>query len=825
MPPRKAKPVAASTADYRHADTRLNNPPAGIADIAPVALGRKRYEYDPRLDPQFQWAGKAEHLTFDVETVPLHIHERISPAAILESLRTEPVQRSLFADPELDLSQAVEFYQHPTPWANRLILGDSLLVMNSLLERELMAGQVQCIYFDPPYGIKYGSNFQPFSNKRDVRDGDDSSLTREPEQIKAFRDTWELGIHSYLTYIRDRLLLMRDMLTDSGSIFIQIGEENVHRVRCVLDEIFGSENFVSLITYSKTTGATSVMLPGTADYILWYCKDKNKVKYRRLYLSKTVGGGGAAKYDQVELLDGTRRTMTTEERNDFRLLPMGARVYRLDNLMSQSVGREKGEGAASWFPVQIDGREFLPNMQNRWKTNEAGMSRLLAARRVQVTGNTLAYVRFIDDFPAYPLTNTWMDVGGIQSRADPKIYVVQTATTAIERCILMTTDPSDLVFDPTCGSGSTAYVAEQWGRRWITCDTSRVALSLTRQRLLTSTYPYYKLAHAEQGVRGAFVYKTVPHITLKSIAQNEPPETETVYDQPEIERGTVRVAGPFTVEAVQPPTLDPDSVDVIGPAATDDAGTYLDRMIEQLRRSGLIVRGQHVPITHIAALTGSILHAECDYAQGDKTIRAAVVFGPQYGPLTSAQLQEVLLEARGSYSALIAAAFTFDDQAHALLQKDNLRPTVVGVAINSDLLMGNLLKTSKASQVFSVFGKPDVKLDHGADGYTVTIRGVDTYDPNTGEYDSSSADQTVAWFLDTDYDGATFLVRHAYFPSQTPNPWEKLSKALKGSIDPDQFTALQRATSLPFQAGKHRQCAVKVIDHRGNEVMSVLRLP
>ncbi|MEI6776014.1 MAG: DUF559 domain-containing protein [Chloroflexales bacterium] len=398
-----------------------------------------------------------------------------------------------------------------------------------------------------------------------------------------------------------------------------------------------------------------------------------------------------------------------------------------------------------------------------------------------------------------------------------------------------------------CGSGTTAYVAEQWGRRWITCDTSRVALALARQRLMTATFPYYKLAMPESGVRGAFVYKTVPHITLKSIAQNEPSETETLYDQPEIDRSAVRVAGPFTVEAVQPPLLNPDSVDTAAPASAHAASSYLDQMIESLRRGGLTVRGQHMAITRISPLIGGTLHAEADYKQAGKTVHAAVVFGPQYGPMISGQLQDALNEARGTYDALIAAAFVFDDQSHGLMQKATLRPPVLGVAINADLLMGNLLKTSKASQVFSVFGKPDVTLERvtplnppasggrpdtdsprlrGAGGvsYTVTVKGVDIYDPNTGEFDASTAEQIAAWFLDTDYDGATFLVRQAYFPAQTPNPWEKISKALKGSIDPDQFAALQRTTSLPFKAGKHKQCAVKVIDMRGNEVMTVIRV-
>jgi len=819
MPPRKRAAASASTSatDYRHDDTRLNNPPAGLADVNPLPPARKRYAYDPRLDPQLQWAGKAEHLTFDVETVPLHIHERVSPAAIVESLRSGPAQASMFADPEFDLNQAVEFYQHPQPWANRMVLGDSLLVMNSLLEREVMAGKVQCIYFDPPYGIKYGSNFQPFTNKRDVKDGDDGSLTREPEQIRAFRDTWELGIHSYLTYIRDRLLLMRELLAESGSIFVQISDENVHRMRAVLDEVFGAENFCSLITFSKTTGATPTLLASVCDYLLWYAKDKNKTKYREIFEPRQPIENPNERYICVETPDGRIIDLSVAQKSGKQLMPEG-------RLLSLRATDSQGASSDSQTPVVFNGREYYPPKGRHWSVTAGGMQRVVERGRAFAVGNTLRWKSYRDEFPYRAITNNWTDLS-VSGFGEEKIYVVQTLTTAIQRCILMTTDPGDLIFDPTCGSGTAAYVAEQWGRRWITCDTSRVALALARQRLMTATFPMYKLAHPEQGVKGAFVYETSARVTLSSIAYNEPSETETIYDRPEPDRSTVRVAGPFTVEAVQPQLLDPDAVDVTAPSDADDAGSYLDRMIEQLRRGGLTVRGQHMPIKRISPIIGGVLHAECDYEQAGKTVTAAVIFGPQYGPLTSSQLQEALGEARGTYDALIAAAFTFDDQAHALLQKVTLRPPVLGVAINADLLMGNLLKTSKSSQVFSVFGKPDVTLSPpSADGYTVTVKGVDIYDPNTGDFDASSADQIAAWFLDTDYDGATFLVRQAYFPSQTPNPWEKISKALKGSVDPEQFAALQRTSSLPFKAARHKQCAVKVIDHRGNEVMTVLRL-
>ncbi|MBI4570013.1 MAG: site-specific DNA-methyltransferase, partial [Planctomycetes bacterium] len=459
---------------YEHpGKKRPNNPPVGLATAkTDLPAAKKTYAYDPHLDPTLVWAGKKERASFDVPTVSLHVHERIDPRTVIEAVRKKNGdprwQPSLFQEPAQQLSRAkaIQFYQHPHGWSNRLIAGDSLLVMNSLLEKEGLGGQAQMVYFDPPYGIKYGSNFQPFVNKRDVKDGKDEDLTAEPEMIKAFRDTWELGLHSYLSYLRDRLLLARDLLHETGSVFVQISDENVHHVREICDEVFGAKNFVAQITFAKTTGATVVLLPGTADYLLWYSKDKDKVKFRQLFTEKSLTGEGGEKYDQVQLPDGTRRAMNSEERENPRLLPSGSRAYRLDNLMSQSVGRDKGLGAACWFPVKLAGREFLPNERNRWKTNEDGMANLLKGKRLQASANSLAYVRFLDDFPAFPITNVWPDIGGIQSRSDPKIYAVQTATTAVQRCLLMTTDPGDLVLDITCGSGTTAVVAEQWGRRW-----------------------------------------------------------------------------------------------------------------------------------------------------------------------------------------------------------------------------------------------------------------------------------------------------------------------------------------------------------------------
>ena len=578
MPPRARKTgtppsePAQPVADYRFDAARKNIPPAGLAAQGKLAEAQRiRYDYDPhrppllRFDasgkadrlpelleaaqkralteeeilwlaealrdrqPWLEWAGKREQRFFEVEPVALHIHERIAAQAIVKVAARQDVQRDLFADPQLSYREAVQFYQHDIDWANRMILGDSLQVMASLARRENVAGRVQMIYIDPPYGIKFASNFQPEVGKRDVKDKE-SDLTREPEMVKAYRDTWTLGVHSYLAYLRDRLMVAKELLADSGSIFVQISDENLHRVRCVMDEVFGMENFMSVVAFAKTTGATVNFLPSTSDYLIWYAKDLQLVKFRQIYLDKQVGGEGATNYNRFETEMGERRSLAGQSAES-------GRIYSLDNLTSQSVGRQKGEGAACWFPVSIGGMNYLPSMQARWKTNEKGIERLFATNRLEATGSRVGYVRYFSDFPVFPLDNTWTDVGA--SFMSDKLYVVQTTPKVIQRCLLMTTDPGDLVLDPTCGSGTTAYVAEQWGRRWITIDTSRVALALARQRLITAKFDYYQLRPVnEEDLRrnpnGAWLKdgsgviagpatldcETVPHITLKSIAQN-----------------------------------------------------------------------------------------------------------------------------------------------------------------------------------------------------------------------------------------------------------------------------------------------------------------
>ncbi|WP_337868171.1 site-specific DNA-methyltransferase [Meiothermus sp.] len=530
-------------------------------DLTPVQVAYTRR--NPDLDPQLVWRGKdlLDDPDLVVQAPPLYIQEKIHPKALIDDLMRQTQaaregryghQLDLFADFNgLPSEEAkTEFYQHDQNWSNRMILGDSLLVMASLAEREGLRGKVQCIYIDPPYGIKFNSNFQWSTTSRDVKDGKAEHITREPEQVKAFRDTWRDGIHSYLSYLRDRLIVARDLLTESGSIFVQIGDENVHRVRAVMDEIFGDDNCVGTIVFAKTSSSTGDFLGPTYDSLLWYSRNKRSVKYSKVLRKKVPGQKGGTGYRSVELPDLSRRGLTNEEMEDPALLEEGSRIYFRDNITSQSVGREKGEGAASWFPVNLLGRQYKPSMSVRWKTNELGFERLIKANRVEASsGENLGYIRYLDDYPVFELTDVWTDTLGQNQFGGKKTYVVQTALSVVERCILMTTRPGDLVLDPTCGSGTTAYVAEQWGRRWITIDTSRVALALARARIMGARYPYYLLADSPEGqrkeaelsgreyvekptygdVRQGFVYERVPHITLESIANNA--EIDVIWEE------------------------------------------------------------------------------------------------------------------------------------------------------------------------------------------------------------------------------------------------------------------------------------------------------
>ena len=846
--PRKQKQ---SVEQYEHTgEERVNNPPVGLVtpQTDPDRGAKKSYEYDPHLDPQLQWTGKAEHTSFDVPTVSLHVHERIDPKTIIEAVRKAPDhggQQSLFAE-QIPLREAVEFYQHKDNWSNRLVAGDSLLVMNSLLEKEAMAGKVQMVYFDPPYGIKYGSNFQPFINKRDVKDGKDEDLSAEPEMIKAFRDTWELGIHSYLSYLRDRLLLARELLHESGSVFVQISDENVHRVREIIDEVFGAKNFVSQINYRSMSPLGQKGLANIYDYIIWYAKCKQKIKFRPLFIAREIEN--EPEFCYVDTING-----------DFEKLPRNKlknlSVQDREKLFKRSVLTSSGYTPSCTYSFKFRGSMYEPLSGKSWRTHPAGMDTLIKSKRIFVLGQNPYFRQYYSDFPVIQLENSWSDTAA--GFGDPKVYVVQTNVKLTSRCILMTTDPGDLVLDITCGSGTTAFVAEQWGRRWITCDTSRVALTLAKQRLMTASFDYYKLAHPDEGVGSGFVYKTVPHITLKSIANNEPLGQETLYDQPLKETGKARITGPFTVEAVPAPyakSLDDMENDQVLIDAADPA---IARTGETLRQSDLrdeLLRcgvrgknGQKIMFGRVETLAGTkYLQAEAETKPDDsgsdnvretpptafEPVRAVISFGPEHAPLEPRQVELALYEAgtlRPKPQMIIFAAFQFDPEAAKDIDETNWPGVILlKVQMNADLQTGDLKKKRSSNESFWLVGQPDVSLRQITKGdhtgkWQVEVRGFDYFNTKTGEVESGSEKNIAVWMLDTDYDGRSLYPKQVFFPMAGPKDgWNKLARNLRAEIDEDRIEAYRGAVSLPFDLGKNERIAVKIVDDRGIESLRVV---
>ena len=856
----------------RHTDKRANIPTEELRDfVADEELAPKTmlYPRDPSLDPQLVWKGKDEQDREDlaVPVVPIYIQEKIHPQAIIDALpRTEQPggdQTSLFADfngGPADFAQKIDFYHHKQNWSNRLILGDSLLVMTSLAEKEGLKGKVQTIYLDPPYGIKFGSNWQVSTRKRDVKDGKAQDATRQPEQVRAFRDTWKLGIHSYLAYLRDRLVVARDLLTETGSIFVQIGDENVHLVRNVMDEVFGSENFVSSISVRKTGGTTGGFLSGTVDFIHWYAQEKTLCKFRPLFSERTLEEAYASGYQNIESIKGDRRRAAVDDLRNVKSGD-GSRLW-LNQILTSPRIRESRSG---YFPIEFEGQKYLPT-SGEWKTNREGIERLKSARRISSNGKSLGYVRFADDFPAVIITNLWADMWG----ASNPIYVVQSATRLIERCLLMTTDPGDLVLDPTCGSGTTAYVAEQWGRRWITCDTSRVALALSRTRLMAAKYSYYLLADSSEGIkkeseltgkmppeyktehdiRKGFVYKRVPHITLKSIANNPDikegmtreqidtaiarhADTETLYDQPYEDNKCVRVCGPFSVESLSPhrvlSTADENQDSTISEQDGRKHQDFSTIILENLKKAGVqnTRKSERISFDRLDPYAGAWLHAVGEYTSADaKSRRVAVSIGPEHGTVGPQQVKEAAKEAvQGvGFDMLVVCGFAFDPHvAEEVKRYGNL--TVLPTKMNPDLAMGDeLLKKTGAGNLFMVFGEPDVEIKKQKNGQIVIeIKGVDVYDPTTGQIRSASTDDIACWFIDSNYNGESFFVRHAYFTG-AKEPYANLKRALRAEIDEAAWSSLYSTVSRAFDKPETGKFAVKVINHYGDEVLKVFEI-
>lgn len=805
--------TAAPVESYKHTGKRVRIPTQEESvKLSPrdKRPEKKRYAYDPSMNPRLEWAGKTESgAEFGVATVPIYVQEKIAPEVLIARLKAgmdNNPQMQLFGETAYEqMGKAVDFYRHDDNWQNRMVLGDSLLVMNSLLEKEGMRGQVQMVYIDPPYGIKFGSNWQVSTRKRDVKDNKIDDLVRQPEQIKAFRDTWELGVHSYLSYLRDRLIAARELLTESGSCFVQISDENLHLVRNILDEVFGSENFLCQITFTKASGGlqSANRVGVITDYIVWFAKNQDSVKYRAIYEKKldAVSSG----YTKIELKDGTRRTMTKEEKETGRM-PEGSRPYSTV-LMTKP-------GPGSKFEVEFNGKKY-DSGSRWWGTTPEGLKKIIEINRVEATENAIRFVTYFDDFPYRSYSNLWSGFGGA---ANP-VYVVQTNVEIIKRCLLMTTDPGDIVLDPTCGSGSTAYVAEQWGRRWITTDTSRVALALARTRLMTAKFPYYKLKE-EKNVSSGFEFKTVPHVTLRSLANGEQPDQEVLYDQPLENKDIVRVAGPMTVESLSPHRIT-DAQEMVS------SERFVETVVTNLRSAGVQTgqKGARVEFENLDILpSGPEVQAAGEYKTESGLQKVAVAIGPEFGSIDDDFILSAVSVAKRFAKLLVVAATSFDASAFSVgEEQDGIR--VMRVKINPDLSMGDLLKKTGSGNLFIAFGEPQVEVKEKKDGITVEVKGVDVYDPVKSEIRSSGGGDPehdiAAWFIDTNYNGEAFFVCHAYFLGGN-KPYEKLKKALKADIPEEVWEELYSTVSRSFPKPVTGKIAVKVINHYGDEVMKVI---
>ncbi len=816
-------------------------------------------------DPELYWLGKykdqadADSAGMTVDIRSLYVHEDIAPEMLIKRLyqmrqeQTHPEQPMLFGPEDMrtevedELERMADYYTHSMRWKNRLIQGDSLLVMNSLLNREGMSGKVQTIYIDPPYGIKYGSNWQMKLNSRDVKDNDEN-VSGEPEMIKAFRDTWELGIHSYLTYLRDRLVLAKELLTQSGSVFVQISDENVHLVRNLLDEVFGSENFVSQIVYQKTTGTGSpgelTSIPAIFDYILWYAKDKSQYKFRTLYIDKASFGEGIEGYKNVETPNGERMSIKEwEELNNtkfnYNKIPAGIRLFRLSDLTSQT--------NSSYYPIEFEGKVYLPSTTRGWRTGEEGMARLLEAKRVTRADKVLRFVDYLDDFPFVTLTNLWGDTSS--NVGSEKLYVVQSSIKPVQRCILMTTDPGDLVLDPTCGSGTTAFVAELWGRRWITIDTSRIALNIAKTRLTTALYPYYKLFDEENGnIRQGFIYKMVPRISLKSLANGINDKVETLYDQPIEDKKRIRVSGPFTVETLQSYNVaSPESVDD-RPDEAEENRLFQERIFAHLQTAGIRNgdKSQHATFHSVEAVGHPYLHAKGWYTDGEGEERLVYFhIGPKFGTVSKLAVTESVKAFRSKAknegaSWLVLLGFSFEDSINDA-DYNMGSYTVSKVRMHDDLMQDGLLKKDKGAGSFITIGEPDIAIVNDSEkACHVEIRGLDIYDPIKDDVKARSTADIAYWEIDDDYDEQQFIVSEVHFCGGNKKEFEAWRKGLNSiasaktkkkaettlrlSLNDEVWETLYDFRSSAIERTPGRKVCVRVISQFGEESSKVLTI-
>ena len=808
---------------YKHKGKRKNIPEVGlVTSTTDKATDKKKYLFDPFLDPQLEWTGKKERDQISVDTVSLHVHEKIDSKTLIDKIKlkeeekkTKNIQLNFFDSPEFEkpLNKALQFYQHDLNWSNRLIAGDSLLVMNSLLEKEGMNNKIQTIYMDPPYGINFKSNFQPFTNKKDVKDNNDDSIPHEPEMIKAFRDTWELNIHSYLSHLRDRILLSRELLNETGSMFLQINDKNLHHAQEVMEEVFGKENYFGIICFQKVASplAAENSMPSKLDFLLWYAKDINKIKYHKLFYKRKsdidVG------YNNIELENGERRKLTEEEINGKRKIPKGKLFKPIDLFKS---------GPGSKYEIEVDGKVY-DSGKKWWGQKKEDIQKLVNLKRVVPYGNSLTFIRYLDDFPYKQLENLWDGLSGARN----KVYVVQTNEEVIRRCILMSSDVGDIIFDPTCGGGTTAVASERFGRKWISCDTSRVALNLSRKRLMTEIYDFYKFQNPEEGLAGGLKYKEVERHTPSTIAKEYTGKKETIYLEPEIDTSLKRVTGPFTIEAV--PSIRVKSFE--NSEDQIDNEREIENYINEISSTGIqTLKGKKMSFINIEKTKGfKFIHAVGQIKEGENHQKVYLSFGPSYAPLEQTQVENAVFELRENSKEdclLIFCSFHFDPEASKDI--DNLihkKIKFLKSQMSVDLLTDDLRKKRSSNQSFWLIGQPDIEIIKKNTYYTVKVNGFDYYNPlSKGEIISRGSSNIALWMLDTNYNERSICPDQFFFPIEDKNDWTKLKKSLKNEIDIEKIKFFQGTTSEPFTAGTNKKIAVKIVDNRGIESLVVKEL-
>lgn len=761
------------------------------------------YVYEQYFGPILNWEEKNRRNSFRVPLISLNTKEIIQPEKIIENLVVNNQNTLDKFIKKKKVVRNIKTYCHEENWNNRLILGDSLLIMNSLLHNEDMPKKVQMIYIDPPYGIKFKYNYDINTSKK-TKDKDINKISKsKPEKIKAYRDIWEFGIPSYLSYLRERLLLSKLLLNESGSIFLQINDENLSYIMLIMKEIFGKDNFISIIPFKKTGSATSKYLASVYDYLIWFAKNKKKMKYHQHYRKREINVDLFKTYTKIELENGTRRNLTPEERKTGKF-PKNSRLFTTISLASQHYSKERSK------PFIYKGKKYSPPENRQWSVSmEEGLKRLAEKNRLYETKNSLRFIYYLDDFPIIPLSNVWNDTMGESSQ----IYVVQTNTKVVQRCLLMTTDPGDIVFDPTCGSGTTAYLAEKWGRKWITCDTCRIAINLAKFRIMSSIFPYYKIN--ENSDKFDFIYKQYPHISVSTVAYNRKVKYELLYDEPLIDKSIMRVSSPFFLEKFASKSLE-----------NPKRQNFIKEIILYLKNVGITYpNGLKLRFKNVEYINNPYIHAKAVITSKEEH-KVAFSIGPEFYDVNLEQVEQSIETAQTKkFDWLFILGFGFEESAQLRLLSNNSYNKTLEyqmIMINPEIEIKDLNKETSDEQIFTAISKPEIEILKDDNKFQIILKSLKILNPLTCLFEEIHIDQIKAWLIDEDFNGEQFTTHQVIFPQET-SIIKKLISDLKKKTKKNKMKYLIGTKSMPFLKINGKKIAVKIIDLFGNDLIQILQ--